>query len=107
MSNAFLTKPHEIPQIISYVFGTKNMGYGTSIDFLTGGLGKTETITSRMWEWAVALDSDRAVTIHQAYWNGSLVDATALAGGATPGIGGSTITLWLEDKWFGPGAIIQ
>lgn len=44
LTNALLTKPHEVAGVISLVFGTKDDGYRTSLDFLTGGLGKTMVI---------------------------------------------------------------
>lgn len=106
LSNALLTKPHEISSVISYVFGVKDDGYGSTIDFLTGGLGKTMVIDQRQFEWNVLIDTDRAVNIKSAKWNG--VDITASnAATITPGIGNTPILLWLEDKWFGPGAILE
>jgi hypothetical protein len=95
LSNALLTKPHEVSSIISYVFGTMDNGYSSTLDFFTGGLGKTMTIDQREYRWKVMIDSDRAVTIRGAKWNGSAVAAN------TTGVGGSNtpIQIWLEDKW--------
>lgn len=108
LSNALVTKPHEVSQIISYVFGTQNMGYGTSIDMITGGLGKTMTIDNRTWEWKVILDSDRAVDIHQASWQGTVITGANMGNaGMTPGLGNTPIQIWVADKWFGPGATLQ
>ena len=103
LSNALLTKPHEVSSVISYVFGTKDGGYNSSLDFLTGGLGKTMTIDNREFRWNVMIDSDRAVTIRAAKYNGS--DVTS--GSTNVGIGNTPIMLWLEDKWFGPGALLE
>ena len=94
LSNALLTKPHEVSGIISYVFGTLDNGYSSSLDFLTGGLGKTMVINQREYRWKVMIDSDRAVTIRSAKWNGSEVDDIS-----TAGLGNTPIMLWLEDKW--------
>ena len=47
LSNALLTKPHEVSGVISYVFGQMDKGYTSSLDFLTGGLGKTMVIENR------------------------------------------------------------
>lgn len=102
LSNALLVKPHEVSNIISYVFGTKDGGYTSSLDFLTGGLGKTMVIDQREFRWNVMIDSDRAVTIRSAKWNGS-----AVTSGVQAGLGNTPITLNLEDKWFGPGAILE
>lgn len=102
LSNALLTKPHEVSSVISYVFGTKDSAYSSTLDFLTGGLGKKMEISQRQFDWKVMIDSDRAVTIRAAKWNGA--DVTS---GHTAGLGNTPIMLWLEDKWFGPGAILE
>ena len=70
ISNAMLTRPYEVTRVISYVFGTKDDGYSTSLDAITGGLGNVMTIDQRDYEWSVMIDSDRAVTIRSAKWNG-------------------------------------
>ena len=87
---------------MSYVFGTKDDGYSTSIDMLTGGLGNVLTIDKPDFEWGVMIDQDRAVTIRDAKWNGASVSASS-----TAGLGNTPITLWLEDNWFGPGATLE
>jgi hypothetical protein len=102
LSNALLTKPHEVSSVISYVFGMKDDGYGSSIDFLTGGLGKTMVIDQRQYEWSVLIDTDRAVNIRGAKWAGSDVTSST-----TAGLGNTPIQIWVEDKWFGPGAILE
>ena len=102
LSNALLTKPHEVSSVISYVFGTKDDGYSSALDFLTGGLGKTMIISQREYRWDVMIDSDRAVTIRDAKWNGASVNSSS-----TAGLGNTPIQLWVEDKWFGPGAILE
>lgn len=106
LTNALLVEPHKISNVISYVFGTKDDGYSTSLDFLTGGLGKTMVIDQREYEWSVMIDTDRAVNIRRAIFQGTEITAenadTTLAG-----IGNQPIILHLEDKWFGPGAILE
>lgn len=106
LSNALLTKPHEVASVVSYIFGTKDSAYGSTIDFITGGLGKTMVIGNRQFEWNVLIDTDRAVNIRSAKWNGVEITA-ANADTLTPGLNNSPILLGLEDKWFGPGAIIE
>ena len=103
LSNALLTKPHEVSGIISYVFGTMDNGYSSALDFLTGGLGKTMTIDQREYRWKVMIDSDRAVTIRGAKHNGSAITSAT----TNIGLGNTPIQLWVEDKWFGPGAILE
>lgn len=103
LSNALLTKPHEVSSVISYVFGTKDDGYSSALDFLTGGLGKTMVIDQREFRWSVMIDTDRAVTIRSAKWNGSVITSDD----TQAGLGNTPIMLSLEDKWFGPGAIIE
>ena len=106
LSNALLTKPHEVASVISYVFGVKDDGYGSTIDFLTGGLGKTMVIDQRIYEWNVLIETDRAVNIVKAMWNNTEITA-ANAASLTPGLGNTPIVVYLEDKWFGPGAILE
>lgn len=99
LSNALLTKPHEVASVVSYVFGTKDSSSGSIIDFLTGGLGKTMYIDQRQYEWNVLIDTDRAVNIKSAKWNG--VEVTpANVDTITPGLGNTPIMLYLEDKWL-------
>lgn len=102
ISLASQQRPYEVSTILSYVFGTKDNGYSTSLDMLTGGLGNVMTIDQPSFEWGVMIDQDRAVTIRDAKWNGA-----AIGGNSTPGLGNTPITLWLEDAWFGPGATIE
>ena len=106
ISEAMGIKPYEISTIVSYVFGQKDNGYSTSLDMITGGLGNTITIDQRMFGWKVMIDSDRAVTIRSAKWQGTEI-TSANADTIMAGIGNTPIMLWLEDKWFGPGAILE
>ena len=101
ISNALLTKPHEVAGLLSLVFGTKDDGISTTIDLLTGGLGKTMIIENREFEWAVQIDSDHAVNIRWAKWNGQEVNTTTLAAGITPGLNNTPIYIGLEERWFG------
>lgn len=97
-----LTKPDTMNQIISYVFGQKDNEFSSTIDFLTGGLGKVKTVTNREFEWALMIEEDKAITIRKAVSNGAIVGPTDYAGeGMTP------IVLYTEGpQWFGPGAVL-
>jgi hypothetical protein len=99
LANALMTRPHEVSTVLSYIFGRYE---GTTIDFLTSGLGKTLTIENRQYEWPVMIEHDRAITINSAKWMGNTIASTD-----TPGINNTPIQLWLSDKWFGPGAILS
>lgn len=102
ISNALLTKPHEVSGLLSLVFGTKDDGVSTAIDLITGGLGKTMIIDNREFEWNVMIDSDHAVNIRWAKWNNDEIKSTDVeAGEKTPGINGTPIYLGLEEKWYG------
>lgn len=101
-----LTKPHEVAGLLSLVFGTKDDGISTTIDLLTGGLGSTMTIENREYEWSVMIDADHAVNIRYAKWNGKEITPKSITEGLTPGINNTPIYLGLEEKWFGPGAIL-
>lgn len=98
LANALLTMPHQVSTVLSYVFGT----YETStLDFLTMGLGKTLTIENRQYEWPVMIESDKAISIKAAKYQGNAVAADSL-----PGLNGTPITVWVGEKWFGPGAVV-
>lgn len=102
ISNALLTKPHEVAGLLSLVFGTKDDGVSTAIDLITGGLGKTMVIENREFEWSVMIDSDHAVNIRWAKWNGNAID-TSNAASVTPGLNGTPIYIGLEEKWLALG----
>ena len=102
ISEASRQRPYEVATVLSYVFGTKDGGYTTSLDMLTGGLGNVLTVDQPVWEWKLIIDHEKAVTIRDAKWNGQSVTE-----GMTAGIGNTPIQLWVEDKYFGPGAIVE
>ena len=106
ISNALLTKPHEMAGLLSLVFGTKDDGVSTAIDLITGGLGKTMVIDNREYEWNVMIDSDHAVNIRYAKAGGkelTVADLTTIY----PGLNGAPIYLGLEERYFGPGALLS
>lgn len=100
ISNALLTRPHEVSGLLSLVFGTKDDGVSTTIDMLTGGLGRTMIIENREYEWSVMIDQEHAVNIRWAKWNGQELTSADM-GTATPGINGTPIYLGVEERWFG------
>lgn len=106
ISNALLTKPHEVSGLLSLVFGTKDDGISTAIDLITGGLGKTMIIDNREFEWSVMIDADHAVNIRWAKWNGNEITSSNFEE-VTAGINGTPIYLGLEEKWYGTGAILS
>lgn len=106
ISEARLSEPYKVARVVSYVFTQFDNGYSTSLDAITGGVGNVMVIDKQEYEWDVVMDTDRAVTIHWAKWEGQDINAsnyqTILAGaGHTP------ILIAVEDKWFGPGAVIE
>lgn len=105
ISNALLTRPHEMSGLLSLIFGTKDDGVSTAIDLITGGLGKTMVIENREYEWSVMIDSDHAVNIRYAK-----VGNTTIATGEEdiyPGLNNQPIYLGVEERWFGPGAVLS
>ena len=106
ISNALLTRPHEVSGLLSLVFGTKDDGVSTAIDLITGGLGKTMIIDNREFEWSVMIDSDHAVNIRWAKSNGVEI-TTSNYNTVTPGANGAPIYIALEEKWFNVGAILS
>ena len=100
ISNALLTRPHEISGLLSLVFGTKDDGVSTAIDMITGGLGKTMTIENREYEWSVMVDQEKAVNIRWAKADGAEITSNN-ANTVNPGLNGSPIYIGLEEKAFG------
>lgn len=99
IANAMLTKPHEVAGLLSLVFGTKDDGVSTALDLITGGLGNTMVIENREYEWSVMIDSDHAVNIRWAKYNGKIL--TPADADLTPGINQTPIYLGLEERYFG------
>lgn len=95
LSNALLTKPHEVSTVLSYVFGTYE---NNTVDFLTAGLGKTLTVENRQYEWPVMIDHDKAVLIQDAKWQGAAITSTDV-----PGINQTPIQVWVAEKWSAQG----
>lgn len=102
ISNALLSRPHEVAGLLSLVFGTKDDGISTAIDLITGGIGKTMVIDNREFEWHVMIDSDHAVNIRYAKWNGQEITSSDIDN-STPGVNGTPIYLGLEEKWLALG----
>jgi hypothetical protein len=100
LANALVSEPHRVSPVISYIFGIYDRG--NVIDFLTNGIGRTMTIESNSYQWDLMIEHDRAISIKDAKWNGAAITSTL-----APGISKSPIQLWLGEKWFGPGAILQ
>ena len=99
ISNALLTKPHEVAGLLSLVFGTKDDGVSTAIDMITGGLGKTMIIENREYEWSVQIDSDHAVNIRWAK-SGNVEISSSNYATQTPGLNGTPIYIALEERWL-------
>ena len=106
ISNALLTKPHEVSGLLSLVFGTKDDGVSTAIDLITGGIGRTMVIDNREYEWSVMIDSEHAVNIRWAKWNGQEITPANIEE-ITPGINQTPIYIALEERYFGVGAILS
>ena len=102
ISAASQQMPYQVATVLSYVFGTKDGGYQTSLDLLTGGLGNTMVIDKPSFEYNVMIDSDRAVTIRWAQFQGASVTSTTKVG-----VSNTPFLIACEDNWFGPGAIIE
>ena len=106
ISAASQQNPYQVATVLSYVFGTKDDGYSTSLDMLTGGLGNVMTIDQPSWEQNVMVDQDRAITIREAKWQGETITAE-VNGKKMYGLANTPIQLYLEDNYFGPTAILE
>lgn len=100
LSNALQLKRAQLSTTLSYIFGVYE-GAGNIIDLLTNGLGRTVTVDTNEYEWDVMIDHERAVTIRDSRWQGAAVTVND-----TPGIGLSPVLVWVDEKLFGPGAIV-
>jgi hypothetical protein len=98
--NTYLTEPAKMSPVLSYIFGYLNQG--NIIDYITNGMGRMETIESRFVVWDVMIEHDKAVEIMDAKWQGAAIVATDV-----PGLNQTPLQLWLKEKWFGPGAILE
>lgn len=103
LTHLLLTKPHQMGSMLSMIFGGYKKEQVSVLDFITRGLGNVSTvpISNSEYTWDVDLDVDKAIPIIRAEWQGAAITSTD-----TPGINNTPITVWIADKWFGPGAII-
>ena len=104
LANALLTKPHIVSPVLSYIFGRYDQG--NILDYLTNGMGKTITVENRQYEWNVMIEHEKAIRINAAQTMGADVD-TASSSTDVPGLNQTPIQLWLPEKWFGVGAILE
>ena len=98
--NTLMADRHKMSPVLSYIFGRYDQG--NIVDFITNGMGRVETIASRFYEWDVMIEHDKAVTIRAAKWQGATIQSTDV-----PGLNQTPIQLWLAEKWFGPGAVLE
>ena len=99
ISQAMLSAPHQVSTALSYIFGIRNESV---LNFLTGGTGRTMYIENREYEWDVMIEAEKPVTILDAKWQGSAISSTD-----TPGLNGTPIQVWVAEKFFGVGAIVE
>jgi hypothetical protein len=59
-------------------------------------------IENREYEWDVMIEHEKPALIKDAKWNGASIATTD-----TPGLNGTVIQIWTEDRFFGPGAIVE
>lgn len=103
LTNALQMEPQKLPQIISYIYGTKYAGYSTALDLLTGGLGHKIVLERPSYEWSIEIEDERPVQIVSATWLGTAVVAN------TPEIGKGLrpVQIVLREQAYGPGAILE
>jgi len=104
LANALLTKPHVVSTVLSYIFG--RFDQGNVIDYITNGMGKTLTVENREYEWNVMIEHDKAIPITAAQGAGADID-TLSSSTDVPGLNNEPIQIWLPEKWFGVGAILE
>lgn len=104
LANTLMTEPHKMSSVLSYIFG--RFDQGNVLDFLTNGIGNTQVIENREYRWDVMIEHDKAIEIRSAKVAGATVD-TSGSSTDVPGIAQQPIQLWLPEKWFGVGAILE
>ena len=90
LAKAFALKPDVIGSVMAYSFGVQDKSV---LEFLTGGLNNKVTLTPGQmeYEWDLHMQSDRAI---------ECIADSPQATSATPGIGRSTVEIYLAERWF-------
>lgn len=93
LATAFLTEPETVNNTLSYVFGYK---YKNPLSLFTGGLGKTKMLGNRQYDWRLAGDLERPISVVRNLGDGS----------TTPGLNGQTFRVVLQEKEFVSGEVL-
>jgi len=100
IENALMREPHNISNMLSYVFGTfENQSV---LNYITGGIGRTQQIEDHQYQWRLMIENDKPVTILDAKWQGASIGTND-----TPGLNGTPITIWTAEKRWASGAILE
>jgi len=97
LADAWALFPTQIPQVVSWAMGTVDDAWQSSLDFITGGLGNVERVQTPEYTWRVTVTLERPSTIHKSECQNILY----------PGLQLTPIKLWLTDKWYSPGSILE
>lgn len=87
LSQYWLSEPEKMDGILAYAFGTKNENV---LSMLTGGIGNTKFIGNRQYQWDLHGQSDRRL----------MVSRNHVGGGQTPGISGTDVKIFFDEKFF-------
>lgn len=93
LATAFFTEPETVNNTLSYVFGYK---YKNPLSLFTGGLGQTRMLGNREYDWVLAGDLERPISVVR-----NLGD-----GGSFPGLNGQTFRVVLQEKEFVSGEVL-
>ena len=93
LASAYLTEPETVNNVLSFIFG---YNYGNPLQLLTGGLGRSQIITNRQYDWNLIGDLEEPIAIVGNY--GDL--------GSTPGLGGEPFRIKLAKKHFVSGEVL-
>ncbi len=93
LATAFFTEPETVNNTLSYVFGYK---YKNPLSLFTGGLGQTRMLGNREYDWVLAGDLERPISVVR-----NLND-----GGSFPGLNGQTFRVVLQEKEFVSGEVL-
>jgi hypothetical protein len=87
LSNAYLTEPEKVGSVLAYAFGIQD---NNVLSLLTGGIGNTQYVTDREYEWMLHSQSERAIEVQQSSDEGN----------TSPGYAGMPFKIILAEKWF-------
>jgi len=93
LSTAYFTEPDVVNNVLSFVCG---YSYGNPLSMLTGGLGKTQIVNNREYDWSLVGDLERPIGVVR----------NPDSGNSTPGLNLQPFRVVLAEKEYVSGEIL-